>query len=61
VEFAIEVAVQAEVKQLILFHHDPMHSDAIIDDMIEDARKKAARRAPKLQVHAGQEGFEISL
>jgi phosphoribosyl 1,2-cyclic phosphodiesterase len=61
VEFAVEVALQAQVKQLILFHHDPMHSDAIVDDIMKDVRALAARRAPKLQVHAAQEGFEIDL
>ncbi len=61
VEFAIEVAVQAEVKQLVLFHHDPMRSDAMVDDLLKDARALAAKRAPKLQVFAAQEGFEIQL
>jgi ribonuclease BN (tRNA processing enzyme) len=61
VEFALEVALRAEVKQLVLFHHDPMHSDAIVDDILRAARAKAAARSSKLQVYAAQEGFEIKL
>jgi phosphoribosyl 1,2-cyclic phosphodiesterase len=60
-EFAVEVAVQAEVRQLVLFHHDPMHADADVDAMLKHARALAAKRAPKLQVLAAQEGYEINL
>jgi phosphoribosyl 1,2-cyclic phosphodiesterase len=36
---AASVAHDAHVKQLILFHHDPMHSDAAIERIEGDARQ----------------------
>lgn len=35
----VTVARDAGVKQLVLFHHDPSHSDAKIDEIIEQARQ----------------------
>lgn len=32
---AVEFAVKAEVKKLLLFHHDPMHYDEKLNDMIK--------------------------
>ncbi|MFC1719134.1 MBL fold metallo-hydrolase [Candidatus Poribacteria bacterium] len=36
-EAATAVAIAANVKRLILFHHDPYHDDAKIDEMLETA------------------------
>jgi len=36
---AAELARRAEVKKLLLFHHDPGHDDAFLDQMACDARK----------------------
>jgi phosphoribosyl 1,2-cyclic phosphodiesterase len=52
---ACEVAVAAEVGQLILFHHDPSYSDAVVEGMEAPAKKKFA------EVHAAYEGLEIFL
>ncbi|MGC2661655.1 MAG: MBL fold metallo-hydrolase [Bryobacteraceae bacterium] len=32
------VAREAGVKQLVLFHHDPSHTDTMLDSIVEDAR-----------------------
>jgi len=37
-EEAIKVASDAEVKDLVLFHHDPDHSDLFLDKMLIEAR-----------------------
>jgi ribonuclease BN (tRNA processing enzyme) len=37
-EMAVEVARAAEVKQLALIHHNPMHSDAYLDAMEKKAQ-----------------------
>lgn len=39
-EIALEVAQKAEVKQLALYHHDPSHTDAMMDKIEKDAKKK---------------------
>jgi len=36
-EAAAEVALSANVKKLILFHHDPYHDDATVDQMLQTA------------------------
>lgn len=35
---ALNVAQSAQVKQVALFHHDPEHSDEMLDDMEKEAR-----------------------
>lgn len=34
---ALTFAARARAEQLLLFHHDPMHSDAFLDDLAADA------------------------
>ena len=36
---AAQVAMDARVKHLILFHHDPSHSDEIVSDLVLQARR----------------------
>ena len=43
----VALALQAEVKTLFLFHHDPDHDDAKISQMLAHARKH--RRRPQRQ------------
>jgi ribonuclease BN (tRNA processing enzyme) len=39
VAHAVELGLRAAVEQLILFHHDPMHSDAELEALLERARE----------------------
>lgn len=41
VEYVVEVAFFANVKQLLLFHHDPQRNDDQMDALVEFARNKA--------------------
>jgi phosphoribosyl 1,2-cyclic phosphodiesterase len=52
---AINVVMESGAKELILFHHDPDHSDACIDAVVKQARE----HYPK--VRAASEGMEIVL
>jgi ribonuclease BN (tRNA processing enzyme) len=52
---ACEVALTAEAGQLILFHHDPSYSDAIVAGM------EATAKAQFAASHAAHEGLEIAL
>jgi ribonuclease BN (tRNA processing enzyme) len=47
--------MESGAKELILDHHDPDHTDAIVDKVVEDARSYY----PK--VRAAAEGMEILL
>src|SRR5713226_10787372 len=58
---AVSLALDADVRKLVLFHHDPNHDDAMIDTMVENARKLAAKSEAYLEVEAAREGEELAL
>ena len=61
VDDVVALALEAEVKKLFLFHHDPNHDDAKISQMLAHARKLVAARKSKLQVEAAREGVTVEL
>jgi phosphoribosyl 1,2-cyclic phosphodiesterase len=52
---AINVVMESGAKDLVLFHHDPDHSDVCIDKVVKEARNYYPR------VRAAAEGMEIRL
>jgi phosphoribosyl 1,2-cyclic phosphodiesterase len=58
---AVDLAVEAGVRRLLLFHHRPEHTDDELDDLFAGARRRAEARAPGLEVVAAIEGLEITL
>src|SRR3989454_5512641 len=58
-EYAVDVALAAGVERLVLFHHDPAHDDAILEQMETAARAQVARRGQALDVLAAREGLEL--
>jgi phosphoribosyl 1,2-cyclic phosphodiesterase len=60
VDYALEVAHQAGVGELVLFHHDPAHSDDEIDRLLFEARSRATELDVGC-VSAAVEGKTISL
>ncbi len=59
IDYAIRVAREAGVHTLVLFHHDPSHTDDHMDDLVADARASASDRDP--EVLAAYEGLRIRL
>jgi phosphoribosyl 1,2-cyclic phosphodiesterase/CheY-like chemotaxis protein len=57
----VELAIEAEVKKLFLFHHDPNHDDAKVSQLEGEARKLVAQRKSQLEVEAAQEGATFEL
>jgi phosphoribosyl 1,2-cyclic phosphodiesterase len=57
----ISIAIDAGVRKLILFHHDPTHDDQTIDKMVQTARKLAAKSESHLEVEGAREGAEMTL
>jgi phosphoribosyl 1,2-cyclic phosphodiesterase len=57
----VDLAVQADVRQCALFHHDPMQVDEAVDAKVSVGRERAARatRAPVL--FGAREGLELKL
>ncbi len=57
----VDLAIQANVKQCAIFHHDPLHSDATVDEIVYQARRRAASAGSNLAVFGAREGLEIKL
>jgi ribonuclease BN (tRNA processing enzyme) len=58
---ATQLAVEAQVDQLVLFHHRPEHDDGTIDAMVEEARGTARRLGSKVEIIAAQEGMDLHM
>lgn len=59
IEYAVRVAEAAGARRLALFHHDPSHSDDIVDRLLVEARQ--AVTVDGLEVIAAAEGVTVSL
>jgi phosphoribosyl 1,2-cyclic phosphodiesterase len=55
---AIAFATQADVKQLVLFHHDPAHTDEDLENLVTDT---LAAVRPSFPVTIGAEGMVFAL
>lgn len=58
--YAVRVAVESGARRLMLFHHDPAHSDDQVDRMLANARHLAAK-AGLAEVSAAAEGQTVDL
>lgn len=56
VDDTVQLALQAKVRHLVLFHHDPTHDDAMIDAMVARARAQAEAAGSALRIEAAAEG-----
>ncbi|MGD0743844.1 MAG: MBL fold metallo-hydrolase [Verrucomicrobiota bacterium] len=61
VDDSVALALQAGVKRLYLFHHDPDHDDKKIDGLVRHAHQLVAGRRAKLKVDAARELQTIEL
>jgi phosphoribosyl 1,2-cyclic phosphodiesterase len=57
----VDLAIQAGVKQLAIYHHDPMHSDEQVDETIEQCRGRVTRAGSNLVIFGAREGVELKL
>jgi ribonuclease BN (tRNA processing enzyme) len=58
---AVELAREAGVHRLALFHHDPEHTDHATDAIAEKARAIAAKHGGRTEIVAAAEGLKITL
>jgi phosphoribosyl 1,2-cyclic phosphodiesterase/CheY-like chemotaxis protein len=61
VSYAVALAMRAEVKKLVLFHHDPDHDDVKLESMLAAARKIVTEAKSPLIVEAAREGMVLEL
>ncbi len=57
----LELAVDAGVKHVVLFHHDPDRTDDAVDRIQAEARVWLQAQAPQIQCTAAFEGLSITL
>ena len=60
-EYVVDLALQAGVKRLELFHHDPGRDDDAVDTMLAAGRRRAGDAGSGLLVSAAAEGSVIEL
>jgi phosphoribosyl 1,2-cyclic phosphodiesterase len=61
-EIAVDTAVRAGVKTLVLYHHDPSHNDEAIDTLLANAHRRAADLGnPALEIVSARDGMNIRL
>jgi len=58
---ALHIAQQAHVKRLVLFHHDPSHSDTDIDHIVAQCRAQSVRRGLDIECLGAAEGSILVL
>jgi len=59
--FAVEMAVQARVKKLVLFHHGPQHTDEDVDSIVENCKKELQNKPYQPECIPAAEGLELIL
>jgi len=57
----LELAHEAKVKKLALFHHDPNHSDTDVDNILKDCHERIKKNDYKFDCVASYEGMQIDL
>jgi ribonuclease BN (tRNA processing enzyme) len=56
---AVELAMEAGVKQLVLYHHKPERSDDEVDRRVEECRAFVARCGADVEIVAAAEGVTL--
>jgi phosphoribosyl 1,2-cyclic phosphodiesterase/CheY-like chemotaxis protein len=57
----VALALDAGVRKLFLFHHDPSHDDKKVDQIVEAARMLVLESGRPMEVEAAREGSEVWL
>jgi len=57
----LQLAADAEIKNLILFHHDPSRTDDQLDEIEINAKAWMLKNSPQCQVSVAKEGDEYRL
>ncbi len=61
IESVAEWATRANVKRLALFHHDPLHDDAVVDKMVAHADGLIRNMGGKIECFGAREGMEVTI
>jgi phosphoribosyl 1,2-cyclic phosphodiesterase len=58
-DYVTDMAVEAGVQRLALFHHEPTHADDQLDRMVDYCRYRASQANSRVIIFAAAEGQEI--
>ena len=58
---AVELALEADVQCLVLFHHKPERTDDEVDRRVEECRRLVTRRGGTLSIVAAAEGLTLTV
>jgi phosphoribosyl 1,2-cyclic phosphodiesterase len=61
IELIVDVAYQAQVKQLAIFHHDPQHSDTFLDELWMRNRSKYHSVYKNMDIFWAREGLTLAV
>jgi phosphoribosyl 1,2-cyclic phosphodiesterase/CheY-like chemotaxis protein len=61
IEYAVDMAIAANVRELALYHHDPMRGDDAVDELLARARARVKAEGASLIVTGAAEGKSIEL
>jgi phosphoribosyl 1,2-cyclic phosphodiesterase len=59
--YATDIGILGKVARLALFHHDPVRSDAELDDIVSTACQRAAMFGSRVQIFGAAEGMTVQL
>lgn len=57
----LDIAYQAQVKQIAIFHHDPQHSDKFLDELWMKNRPKQLSTHKKMDIFWAREGLTLAI
>ena len=60
-EYAVELAAAANVRELVLTHHDPTHDDTFVESVEKRAREHAKKVGDVVHVCCAYEGLELTV
>jgi len=61
VEYAVDMAIEANAKILALFHHDPLRIDNQVDEIQQSATEYARQKGSNLTVFCARERLEVTI
>ncbi len=59
--FTLRIAHEGKVKRLLLFHHDHMHTDNMIDEIYKHCKNEIKKRKYKFNLLVAAEGMELDI
>ncbi len=59
--YTVDIALKSGIEHLLLFHHDPLHNDEKIDEILKNAQNIVKQNQSEMLVNAAMEGMKITL